>query len=170
MMKKLVALILAVVMVMAMGSVAFASSVGMENQNGVIGEFTTVDTPVVQANSVLLYKEITAYNKDASTVNAPEMEYSYKIEAGSADMTVKDAGGANLHETKTPVEVKTKAGLTGATISGSVDSGTTYTPGKLTLTNAVQLTTADAGAANKFPLKVDFSGVIVNAINNFTLH
>ena len=154
--KKIGALALAGVMVMGLGVTAFGAD--MNNKAGVIGEFQRPDTPAKQENTVLLYKEITAYNKDASTVNAPAMEYSYAIAPGSAGKTVKDAGGTNLHATGTAVEIQTKAGLTGATIAGSVN-GTTFTSGKLTLTNSVQLTTADDGASNKFPLKVDFSGV-----------
>lgn len=161
--KKILAVALAVMMLAALSVTALASgstpaAENMTGENGVIGEFQSADTPVAKNNAVLLYKEITAYNKDASTVNAPAMEYSYAIAPGSAGKSVKDAGGTSLHATGTAVEVQTKAGLAGATISGSVD-GTNYTAGKLTLTNAVQLTTADDGAANKFPLKVDFSGV-----------
>ena len=158
--KKLGALVLVVVMMLSLSVAAFATdSESLTGENGVIGEFTSADQPVAKKNSVLLYKEITAYNQDASTVNAPVMEYSYSIAPGSAGKTVKDAGGTSLHATGTPVEVLTKAGLAGATISGSVDNGANYTAGKLSLTNAVQLTTAADGYANKFPLKVDFSGV-----------
>lgn len=156
--KKISALLLALVMVMGLSVSAMAADETFTDTKGVIGAFKSPDTPVTKNNSVLLYKEITAYNKDASTVNAPAMEYSYTIAPGSAGKTVKDAGGNSLHATGSAVEIQTKAGLTGATISGSVD-GTTFTAGKLTLTNDVQLTTADDGAANKFPLKVDFSSV-----------
>lgn len=158
--KKLGALVLVVVMMLSLSVAAFATgSETLTGQGGVIGEFESADTPVAKNNSVLLYKEITAYNKDGSTVNAPAMEYTYSIDPGTAGKTVKDAGGTSLHATGTAVEVHTKAGLAGAKIYGSVDNGTTYTEGELALTNAVQLTTADNGAANKFPLKVDFSGV-----------
>ena len=153
--KKISTLVLAGSMVLGLSSMAFAADI--TDKSGVIGEFTSPDNAITQENTVNLYKEITAYNKDASTVNAPAMEYSYAINPGSAGMAVKDAGG-NLHSTGTAVEVQTKAGIPGATISGSVD-GTNFTSGKLSLTNDVQLTTADDGAANKFPLKVDFSGV-----------
>jgi len=156
-MKKLVCLILAIMMIAMVGA-AFATSANLAG-DGVVGNFTTADTPVAQDNSVLIYKEITAYNKDASTVNAPVLTYNYTIKPGDASKSVTDAGGAALHASTNSVTVLTKAGLTGATISGSVDNGTTYTAGTLQLTNTVQLTTADAGYANKFPLKVDFSGV-----------
>ena len=160
MMRKISALVLAIMMIMVVGA-AFATSLpeDMDGEAGVIGEFTTADTPTPQTNSVLIYKEITAYNKNASTVNAPVLTYSYSIEPGSSSKSVTDAGGAFLHESTNSVAALTKAGPTGATISGSVDNGATYTSGTLQLTNTVQLTTADAGVANKFPLKVDFSRV-----------
>ncbi len=156
--KKILAVVLAVVLMAAMSVTMFADE-SMTGEGGVIGEFTNPDTPVGQDDAVILYKEITAYNKDASTVNAPAIEYTYTIAPGTAGKTVKDAGTAALHASEQPAVVLTKAGLAGATISGSVDGGTTYVAGKLAFTNAVQLTTADNGAANKFPLKIDFSGV-----------
>ena len=156
-MKKIGAIILAMMM-MAMCATAWATELPTLSGDGVVGDFTQADTPVAQGNAVLLYKEITAYNKDASTVNAPVIEYSYTIEPATGGNTVTDAGGTALHESGNPVTATTKAGPAGATIAGSVD-GTTYVSGKLQLTNVVQLTTADDGYANKFPLKVDFSGV-----------
>ena len=159
-MKKRVSLILAIMMIAMVGAAyASAPDADMTNQNGVIGEFENPDSPSRQTNTVKFYKEITAYNKDASTVNAPTLTYSYTIEPGDASKSVTDAGGTSLHASGNSVTVLTKAGLTGATISGSVDNGTTYTNGTLQLTNAVQLTTADSGYANKFPIKVDFSNV-----------
>lgn len=155
-MKKLVAIFLTVAMVLAM-NISWAAPADMSGENGVIGEFTEADIATKQDNAVLIYKEITAYNKDGKTVNAPEITYNYAITPGSEEKVVKDAGG-DLHATETSAQVKTKAGLPGATISGSVD-GTNYVGGKLEFKNTVQLTTADNGHANTFPLKVDFSGV-----------
>ena len=153
--KRIGAIVLTGAMAIGMSSMAFAAD--MTNESGVIGEFTSADNAAAQGSTVNLYKEITAYNKDGKTVNAPVMEYSYAINPGDAGISVKDAGGS-LHSTGTAVEVQTKAGITGATISGSVD-GKNFTAGTLALTNEVQLTTDDGGAANRFPLKVDFSGV-----------
>lgn len=144
-------------MMIAMAGLACAGPANMNNHKGVIGEFTSADTPVVQDNAVLIYKEITAYNKDNKTVNAPVLTYSYTVTPVDGGKTITDAGG-NLHGTDNSVTVQTKKGLAGATIAGSVD-GTTYTNGILALTNSVQLNTADDGQANKFPLKIDFSGV-----------
>ena len=155
--KKIGAILLAVMM-MAMAAAAWADE-DMTDTNGVIGAFTAADIPTVQDGAVLIYKEITAYNKDNSTVNAPALSYTYTITPLDGGKSITDAGGTTLHASGNPVAVLTKDSPTGATISGSVDGGTTYTSGALTLTNAVQLTTADDGYANKFPIKIDFSGV-----------
>lgn len=155
--KKILAVVLAMVLMAAMSVTMFADET-MTGEKGVIGEFTQPDTPVAKDSTVLLYKQITAYNPAGSTVNAPAMEYTYTIASGSAGKTVKDAGGTALHASGTAVVAYTKAGLPGATISGSVD-GTNFTAGKLTLTNDVQLNTSAAGTANRFALKLDFSGV-----------
>ena len=152
------AIALAVIMVMAMSIPAFAADADMSGKDGVIGNFTQPDTPTVQGSAVLLYKEITAFNKEASTVKAPTITYNYTIAPGTAGALVKDAGGATLHAGGDPVQVAVKAGLTGATISGSAD-GTNFTSGKIELTPSITLTTADAGAKNTFKLKADFSGV-----------
>ena len=75
--KKIGAILLAVMMV-AMAAAAWADE-DMTDTNGVIGAFTAADIPTVQDGAVLIYKEITAYNKDNSTVNAPALSYTYTI-------------------------------------------------------------------------------------------
>ena len=157
-MKKIGAIAIALLMIMLCAT-AWATSPADLAADGVAGDFSQPDAPSGQGNAVILYKEITAYNKDASKVNAPVLTYHYAIEPGSEGKSVKDAGTAALHDGGEPVSAQTKAGLEGATISGSADGGTTYTEGELNLTNAVKLTTADNGAANKFKIKVDFSAV-----------
>ena len=155
--RKIGALMLAATLALTMCGAAFAAD--MDSKDGVIGEFTAPDTPTPQGNTVLLYKEITAFNAENSDVNAPTITYNYTIAPGSADKQVKDAGGNDLHATGNAVAVQTKAGIiNGATISGSVD-GSTYTSGELRLTPSVQLTTSSTGVKNAFPLKVDFSNV-----------
>ena len=71
MMKRIWALMLAVAMLMTVG-LAFATSGSedMEGENGIIGEFKSADTPDTPAKnrSVIIYKEITAYNPENSIV------------------------------------------------------------------------------------------------------
>lgn len=161
-MKKLLALVLATMMVMAMATTAFAVDADMKgdgSEDGVIGEYTAQDTQTKYGNTVILYKEIKAYNESAGSVYAPTITYNYTIAPGAAGAQVKDAGGVELHESENAVEVQTKAGPTGAKIFGSVDNGTNYIEGQLAFTPSVSLNTSAAGTKNVFKLKVDLSGV-----------
>lgn len=148
MMKKLVALILAVVMVMAMGSVAFAADANMTGENGVIGEFDPADNPTVQADTLTIYKEITAYNPESVPVNAPTITYTYTIEAATvtSGTTITDYGSRHTDGIETTVAVK--AGVGTPTITNI-----SLVPGTNTL-NASQ-----NGTANRFPITVDFTSV-----------
>ncbi len=161
-MKKLLALVLAAMMLMAMMTTAMAANADMTGQgteDGVIGEYTAQDTQTKYGNTVILYKEIKAYNETAGSVYAPTITYNYTIAPGAAGAQVKDAGGVALHKSKNAVEVQTKAGPDGAKISGSVDNGDNYTDGQLVFTPAVSLNTSTDGTKNVFKLKVDLSGV-----------
>lgn len=156
MMKKIFALVLAVVMVLAMGATAFAAD-GDLVTDGIVGNFTQADTTNYNGNAVILYKEITAYNKDGKSVNAPTIDYYYTITGLAGGTSVKDAGGTDLHATGNAVEVTTKdASSITATIAGS-KNGTDYENGKLALDPTVSLNASENGTANKFNLKVTFT-------------
>jgi len=148
------ALMLVVALVLSMNLVSFASGASMTNQAGVIGEFTSPDTPTTQNDAVIIYKEITAYNPEASTVNAPTITYNYTIAAGEAGKVITDASshhnqinGADVNAT-----VTTKAGVGTPTITGTGN-------GVLALTPADQLSASEYGTANRFELTVDFSSI-----------
>ena len=154
-MKKLVAIFLTVAMVLAM-NISWAAPEDMTNESGVIGEFQDADTPDTPAKdkSLIIYQEITAYNKDGKTVNAPTITYTYTITGLNGQKQVKDAGGAALHESEQPVAVITKDARA-ATIGAATITGTSA--GELALTPTDQLTASDKGTANRFPITIDFS-------------
>lgn len=155
--RKISALVLAVMMIAVVG-LAYGSSVPetMTSTNGVIGAFSAADTPDSAKNSSLvIYQEITAYNKDGKTVNAPTVTYTYTITGLNGGKTVKDAGGTSLHGSGQPLTVITKDARS-ATIGAATITGTGT--GVLALTPADQLTASDNGTANRFPLTIDFSG------------
>ncbi len=149
--KKIGALLLALVMVLAtataFGTAATADMKGDGTEDGVLGEFTAADIPTVYGNTVKLYKELTVFNENETSVNAPAITYNYSIALGASGAQVKDAGGTSLHSSGSAVEVQTKAGITGATISN------------VTLDTTTQLTASATGSKNVFPITVDFSGV-----------
>ena len=153
---KLTALLLAILMVALTGAAYATSTDGDLANDGVVGDFTTADTPNFEGATVIMYKEITAYNPETCEVNAPTVTYSYTIGAGAADKDIYDAKTA--HDPEANAHVKTKAGVGSPTISGSVD-GTTWTSGELALTPSVQLNASSTGEKNTFKLKVDFSSI-----------
>jgi len=159
--KKFSAVALALVMVLALGVSALANEADGDLANdGIVGDFSTQDTPTPEAftNAVIMYKEITAFNPETSTVNAPTITYTYTIAPGNAGKDIYDAKGKHTPEGN--AHVKTKAGVGTPTISGSVD-GTTFSnkDGLLALTPSVQLQASASGTDNKFKLKVDFTGI-----------
>ena len=150
-------LLLALVMLLAMSTSAFAATAAdMDGKSGRIGEFETPDTPVTQAKAVKIYKEITAYNPESVTVNAPTVTYNYTIGPATvaSGTTVTDnasrhnkAGGEDVTAT-----VAVKAGVGSPTITGTA-------AGTLAITPSDQLSASQYGTANRFPLTLDFSGV-----------
>lgn len=150
--KKIGALALALVIVLAMGTTAFAAD--MTGENGVIGEFTTADTATVQNDTVVIYKEITAYNPETCTVNAPTITFNYTIGAGAAGMTITDAYSHHnkINDANVNATVKTKAGVGTPTITGTA-------AGVLAITPADQLAASVNGTANRFGITIDFTNV-----------
>ncbi len=148
-MKKVGAIILAIMMIAMVGAAYAASNPPekMNGTNGVIGAFTQPDTPVEKKNVVNLSKALIVYNQDEGTVNAPTVTYTFEIITGSAGKSVADKGTTALHETGSSVGVLTKAGITGATI------------GNVALTPSTTLNASAEGAVNTFPIPVDFSAV-----------
>lgn len=157
MMKKIGALVLAAVMMMMVTAVGFADGGNMTGQAGVIGEFLTPDHPDSYDDTVIIYKEITAYNPEGSTVNAPAVTFNYTIDAATVaeGTTITDNASrhAKIGDTDVTATVAVKAGVGAPTITGTGAGVITLVPG----TNTLQ--TAANGKANRFPLTVDFSSI-----------
>ncbi len=155
--KKISAFVLAIMLVLSLCVTAFATGEA-ELTNGEVGGSATfaTDKPTTQSKSVKIAKELTVYNKDETTVNAPTISYTYEITAGAADINVTDA--TTDHESGTAVTVKTKAGVTPnlVTLTGTSTNTIAWTP-------AETVTAADDGAANIKYLTVDFSNVVFGA-------
>ena len=164
MMKKLVLFFLALTLVLSVSVGALATStIPALDNDGVNGEFTQPDKAEPQGNAVLIYKVINVFNQSSTAVNAPTITYEYTIAPATVSgLTVTDAGGS-LHATQNEVTGQVKAGVGSPTISGTTDktptSSSTFEAGKLVLTPSVELEASASGAENKFPLKVDFTGV-----------
>ncbi len=155
-MKKTVAIVLALILV-AITGLAAADSETMTGTNGVIGAFSAADTPDTPAKetSLVIYQEITAYNKDGKTVNAPTVTYTYTITGLAGGTTIKDAGGAALHASTNSAVTTTKDARSSA-IGAATITGTSE--GALALTPSNQLKASANGTANRFPLTISFAG------------
>ena len=150
--RKTCALIISMVMLLAIGGTVMADA-DMNGQDGVIGEFTTPDVATTQDKSVIIYKEITAYNPEDCTVNAPAITYEYTI-SHSSELADKDIwDNSSHHDPAATVHVKTKEGLGTPTITGTGNGELELVPGTDTLL------ASENGTANRFPLTISFASV-----------
>ena len=150
--KKIAALIISFTMVMSIGATILATDL----EDGEVGGFApnSQDTPTVYDDeTVTILKELTAYNKDESTINAPTISYTYTVTAGGV-ASITDQ--TEDHESGTAVQVDTKAGV----LTGIKVNGTTGATGTIEWTTDDALDASDTGEANTKPLDIDFSGVV----------
>ena len=150
-MKKIGALIISFMMLMAMGATVMADTT-LED-NGEQGAFTSPDTPVSQDKTLVLNKELKAYNVDAETVKAPTIQYKYTIKAATVPTgaTVTDKEGNPTHEDGVQITVPVKAGVGQPTIANS---------GIVAWSNSDELSTNTNGLANYKDISIDFSNVV----------
>jgi len=134
--KRIGAIILALAMVFALSVTTFAAEAEAIPEDGVISQTT--------ATSITIRKEITAYNPNASTINAPSITYGYSIEPGSPGMTITDSNN---------ISTVTVAGPDGATITESISWDA----------ERDQMTTTANGSANYKTITVDLSAVDFSA-------
>lgn len=165
-MKKIMALVLALAMVFALSVTAFADDAenGNTATDGIAGNTSGVwaskDTPVAQGNAVILYKEITAYNPEESTVNAPTITYTYNVSTVTvAENTTEIYDAKDNHNPAANAHVFVKSGVGTPSVTTSLDLSS-YSNGtdanKLQITPAVTMTANTTGYANKYGIKVTF--------------
>ena len=165
-MKKIGALVLALVMVLSLSAMALAEGeADMTDESGVIGEFATPDTPTTQNDAVKIYKEITAYNPESCTVNAPTITYNYTIGAATvADGTTITDNALHhnkINDADVQASVAVKAGVGTPTITGTA-------AGVLAITTADQLSASQYGTANRFALTVSFANIFKTVTSDST--
>ena len=147
-MKKALALALAVLMMASLSVAVFADGEA-ELTGGEVGGYTSPDSPKVQNKTLILKKELTAYNLDATQIQAPTISYTYAITAGDAGVNVTDATSDHADGIGA-LKVPTKAGITeGVAITGTIE-----------WTNAETLNADTDGEANYKDLKINFSNVV----------
>ncbi|SDJ78458.1 hypothetical protein SAMN04487760_11521 [Lachnospiraceae bacterium G41] len=150
--KKFGAFLLVAAMTLAMNSTVFAAKT--LDDNGEQGVFTSKDTPAPQSKTLILEKEIKAYNVDGLDIKAPTISYTYSIAPATVtagtEVTDSDKSGT-IHDTGVTVTVPVQAGPAGASIANS---------GVLAWTNSDTLETATDGKKNVKDISIDFSQVV----------
>ena len=160
--KRIGAIILALVMVLGMSTMVFATepeepvttSPTTLNTNGEQGVFPEKDTPTPQSKTLVLEKELKVYNLDEATVKAPTISYTYTIAPATvaAGTTVTDSDkNGTIHDTGVTVTAPVKAGVGNPTIA---DSGVVY----WTATEDVNAGTD--GVKNVKGISIDFGSVV----------
>ena len=159
--RKLVALLLSLAMVLAMSGMAMAAT-PVDLSDGEAGGSATFakDNPTSQGKQINLKKELTVYNFDETSIYAPTISYSYAISAGNADQDITDA--QTDHASNVAVSAKTKAGITPNLVTLTGEGQTTGTS-TIAWACTETVTAADNGAANYKSLTVDFTNVVFGA-------
>ena len=157
---KLTALLLAILMIALVGA-AYAESTAKlgDDEDGVAGKWQEKDTPIAQATSINIKKEITAYNVNGTAVHAPVVTYTYTVTPATVDgKTVTDED--DDHASGTAVTAPVNAGVTtGLTVNGGTAGNATSATGTLEFDNSKTFNTAAAGETNEYDITLDFSDI-----------
>ena len=149
-MKKLGALALVLVMLLALGTTAFATTpAGLVD--GEQGVFAAEDTPASQSKTLVLEKELRVYNVDEATVKAPTISYTYSIAPATVTTGQTVTDSSSFHETGVSVTVPVKAGVGSPTIANSGVVAWAATEDVHANTN---------GAVNTKGISIDFSNIV----------
>lgn len=180
--KKISALVLALVMVLAMSTTAFAVQIGTGDGNddttgtgtagtgaagaGEIGGYVTADIQAANIDkTIVLLKEITAFNPDEAFIYGPAITYTYTVASASGNELVTITDQTTDHKSGLATTVTANAGIIpGVKVSTgtAAATGASNATGNIAWTNADILDAAPAtsgGAVNLKNLPIDFTNV-----------
>lgn len=173
MIKKISALVLALVMVLMVGlayaddeingnNTSAAPKLATENDTGVAGTWTAKDTEIVQKKNINIVKEIKSFNATSQSVHAPAYTYVYTVKpatVGSYTVTDENTDHASGTAVTAPVQQGITTGLvvTGTTVG---EPGTaTEAVGELAFINTDAFNTSAAGIINTYNINLNFAYV-----------
>lgn len=153
--RKLVALLLSLAMVLAMSGMAMAAAAPTTLTDGEVGGFDpgNVDNPQVQTKSVNIKKEIKAYNPDESYVYGPAITYTYSITAAAGEELVNITDQPEDHTSGVATVTKALAGVGTPVLNGTAANVIAWT-------NTDILEASATGVSNYKNLNVDFSSIV----------
>jgi len=162
--KKISALVLALVMVLAMSVTAFADGEATLT-GGEIGGYTEADKQNLDNKAIKIAKEITAFNPDETLIYGPAFTYTYTVTPGTSGVSITDA--TTDHASGLATSTTTLSGITtGVVVNGGAAGNAASAAGTLAWTNADILaadTVANGGAANTKYFTIDFTNVVFTA-------
>ena len=94
MMRKIGALILALVMVFALSATAFAADPVPSPAvltGGEVGGYTSPDTQNLDNKKINIEKDLIVYNPDEALIYGPAITYTYTVAAGTSGVSITDA-------------------------------------------------------------------------------
>jgi len=163
--KRIGAIILALLMVLGMSTMVFATepeepvttSPTTLNTNGEQGVFPEKDTPTPQSKTLVLEKELKVYNVDEETVKAPTISYTYTIApatvANGTTVTDSDKNGT-IHDAGVTVTAPVKAGI------ANENFPTIANDGVVAWTATEDVNAGNDGVKNVKGISIDFSDVV----------
>ena len=142
--KKIGALLIAVVMIMAMGSVAFAAGDDGRTVGGKTDTYTgsnaTEATNMATTAAIPLTKSIVFVNANGSAVYEPNISFAYAVESASVEeSTYTVVDGTTPDPVTAYVHPGPAGGVTGTTIAFGVEIGGTATTAVTTNANGVDV-------------------------------
>lgn len=144
MMKKIGAILLAIVMVLAMGTAAVAVGTPNSNHTG-NGEGDDKLAVLSEETEFAITKDIVLYNAEGSKIYTPNVTYTYRVAPAGTTANSVDITGIKLNDTASPFDTTTvtvRNGIAGGVLLANTAGGTGADTTTIAFANGSDLDTA----------------------------